>query len=766
MTQSFKNWVKSNFAHTQARLVLVQTVIVFIIILAVSLTSYYTSKSVLQEELSEPQRQMLQLNMSVIDESIKESDKVAVQVAVNSRIYEFLTAEVQNSFANISELYQLLSTLIGNSQYIKSLYVYDLNRESFLALPQGYSSSRLTFVDSDWVSVQHEFGDRMTLIKKRQVPEGAGSKGSEITLFRKIMIQGQFKGIVAVNLKSDDLFARLNPPVLNNLNRMRYIINQQDEVLYSASNYQVDQEAIREGIREISVDGTYEMPYQGRKLLVNQLESPETGWRFVSIIEQDSLLAKSKTVRDAVLLVSLAAILIGLVTIFYINAAAYRPIRRLKQLFNTYDGSSSRKGGNPDGIDLEKLAGELLSNHAHLAQLIRETMSEASSKLLYDIYMGNLTGKRDIREKWGRYFGDWSEAAVTVAILSIDRFEEFERTFPAGDRSLLKFALANIAAELSEPQWRIVCADFGYDKTAILLQPKHPEAESKTEHILAEAIEVVSRLLKFSISAGISTPQTDVTRLRQGMLEAENALTYRLYQGYGQVISFREVSGHEVMEPLSDEETMGELLRAIQAGDTEAAAGAVGRLTASIRSRYGYPTAAAALLQETAERIEELRTTPQDSTPGHGFERFDTLTLEDIGGELSTRAIRMAEGFHRLIASKDFILCHRMIDYMKQRLGEPIGIPEIAESIEISSSLASQVFKQETGETIYNYLTRLRMDRAAELLLKTDYKISDIAQQVGYQHENSFIRSFRKYKDITPGKYRDMMRIRTDALLE
>jgi AraC-like DNA-binding protein len=111
-------------------------------------------------------------------------------------------------------------------------------------------------------------------------------------------------------------------------------------------------------------------------------------------------------------------------------------------------------------------------------------------------------------------------------------------------------------------------------------------------------------------------------------------------------------------------------------------------------------------------------------------------------------------------------MCHRMIDYMKQHLSEPIGIPEIAESIGISSSLASQVFKQESGETIYNFLTQLRMERAAELLLKTDNRISDIAMMVGYQHENSFIRSFRKYKNITPGKYRDMMRTRMDSLLE
>jgi AraC-like DNA-binding protein len=761
VTQSLTQWLKNNLAHTQARLVLVQTVSVFLIILAVSITSYYVSKSVLQEELSEPQRQMLQLNMNVIDDSIKESDQVAIQVALNSNIYTFLTNEDQNSFSNVSELYQLFSTLIGNSKYIKSIYVHDLVRGSFVALPQGYSSSRLTFVDSDWVSVENELNEKRIVIKKRQVPEGAAGKGSEITLFRRIMIQDKFQGIVAVNLKVDELFARLSPPVLNNLNRMRYILNEHGEVLYSVSNYDVDQAAIRGALGELENDGIGEMTYEGRKLLVNQLESPVTGWKYVSIVDQESLLAKSKKVRDAVLLVSLAALALGLATIVYINAAAFRPVRRLKQLFNTYDHRERK--GNPDGIDLEKLAGELLTNHAHLAQLIRETMNEASSKLLFDIYMGNLTGKRDISEKWSRYFEEWTSAPVTVVILSIDRYEAFARDFSGSDRSLLKFAMANITAELFEPQWRIVCADFGNDKTAILLQPKEEGAQLQGK--LEEAIEVGSRLLKFSVSAGVSTQQTDITRLRQGMLEAENALTYRLYQGYGQVIPFHGVSGHEVMEPLSGDSGVESLIRAVEAGDESAALEAVEQLTAAIRKEYGYPTAAVSFLQTAAERIEQIR--PADDTaPVQSFERFDTLQLEDIRAELIERVVPLAQQFHKLIGSKDFIMCHRMIEYMKQHLGEPIGIPEIAESIEISSSLASQVFKQETGETIYNYLTRLRMERAAELLLKSDYRISDIALMVGYQHENSFIRSFRKYKDITPGKYRDMMRIRMDGLLE
>ncbi|MGO4545456.1 AraC family transcriptional regulator [Paenibacillus sp. 2TAB23] len=759
MTQSIKKWLKYNLAHTQVRLVLILTVSVFLIILAVSLTSYNTSKSVMQEELSELQRQMLKLDMNVIDELVSESDKVAIQVALSDNVYKFLTSIVQGSYTNITEAYQFLSTLISNSKYIKSIYVYDLTKESFLAIPQGFSSNKLTFDDSGWTSVASEFGERTTLIKKRMVPEGAGAKGSSITLFRKIMIQGEFKGIVAVNLKNEELFAKLNPPIMSNLNRMRYIIDEQDELLYSVSNYDFNQDSVSRAIEALREDEGGDIMIQNRQLLINQLESPVTGWRYVSIVEQDSLLAKSKRVAKVVLLVSIAALGLGGATIFYINAAAFRPVRRLKQLFSRFD----RKTNGPEGIDLEKLAGELLTNHAHLSQLVRESMSEASSKLLTDIYSGNLIGKRDIEEKWSRYFGEWTAAPVTVAILSIDQYEEWSRTFTGGDHSLLKFALANIVAELFEPQWRIVCADFGTDKTAILLQPRVEGL--RCENKLAESLEVVSRLLKFSISAGIGNAQTDIAKLKQVMLEAENALTYRLYQGYGQVITFQEVSGHEVNEPLQHESMLDELIGAIEMGNEPGSLEAVGRMIDHIRSQYGYPSAAVSFLQSAIERIEQIRPAA-DGSVGQSYVRFDTLHLDAIKGELESRVMMLAQRFRRLTESKDFIMCQRMIDYLKQHLNEPIGIPEISDAVGISSSLASQLFKQETGETIYNYLTRLRIERASELLLKTDDRISDIALMVGYQHENSFIRSFRKFKDITPGKYRDMMRTRMDFPFE
>ncbi|WJH32895.1 AraC family transcriptional regulator [Paenibacillus sp. CC-CFT747] len=547
-------------------------------------------------------------------------------------------------------------------------------------------------MDSEWVGVADEFGDKMTVIKKREVPEGAGGKGSGVTLFRKIMIQGQFKGIVAVNLNDDKLFAKLSPPVLNNLNRMRYIIDEEDQVLYSVSNYDFDESAIRQALKELREDGSGDITHQNRKLLVNQLVSPVTGWKYVSIVVQDSLLAKSKTVRNAVLIVSLAALALGGMTIYYINAASFRPVRRLKQLFSDY----SRKSAEPEGIDLEKLAGELLSNHAHLSQLVRETLSEASSKLLYDMYTGNITGKREMEEKWSRYFADWTPEPVTAAILSIDRYGEWARTYSGADQSLLKFAAANIVGELFEQNGRVLCADIGKDKLAVLLQPR--DAGMEPGRKLEEAIQVIFRLLKFKVSIGISTPQAEIVRLPQALLEAKNALTYRLYEGYGKLLPFGQVSGHEVREPVGDGGLVEELTRRIESGDEAGALETAGRIIEEVRSQYGYPTAALSYLRTALESVEQLRQAEEDSAADYPSERLDTLDLDDIREELVHRVKPLVQRYHRLVQSKDFLTCQRMIEYMKQHLGEPIGIPEIADEAGISGSLASQLFKQETGK--------------------------------------------------------------------
>lgn len=743
-------------------MVLLLTIAVSMIIIAVSITSYLASKSVLQEELSEPQMQMLQINMNYVEDYIKKSDQIAIQLALNSQVYQFLMNEQQNSYDNITKLYELLTTLINNTDYINSIYIYDTRRSSFLAIPQGYHSSRQTFVDSEWVDIVDEFGDEMMLVRGRDVPEGGKRQGSNITLFRKIVIRNELRGVIAINYQYEELFANLQPLNISKLNSARFVLDHNHEVLYSTVNHHYDPGIVDALMKQLKDRSFGDVVYQNKRLLANQLQSPLTDWKYISIVSQESLLAKSKNIRNVVLSVSIGALLLGALAIFYIHSIAFRPVRRMMRLFKHRDGEVQQ----PDLEHLAKLTDELMSDHAQLTQLIRQTMPEASSKFIYDYCLGNLHNMREVQEKWSSYFPNWTDAPLTIAVISIDDYEQWASRFPSSDHSLLKFALANVVAEVLTSDWRTECVDFGKDKLTILLQPS--AGKSLLTNQFTEAVDVVQRLLKFTISVGISTPQGNIRKLRQAMFEAENALSYRLYKGNKSVISFIEVSEHEMTDHIETSNSVEELIEAVEAGDAARAIRMLERMIEEIRQQYWFPSAALAFLKTVGERLQRSGI---NRVPGYpmadGYaESMTTIPLDEIERLLRQQINRLTETLQALVQSKDFMMCQRMIEYMKQHLSESIGVQEIAEYCGISVSLASQLFKQEMNETIYGYFTKLRIERAAELLVQTDERIHDIALQVGYQHENSFIRVFRKYKDITPGKYREMMQNRLDPIAE
>ena len=791
MTQPWLRWLKYSLSQTQNRLVLLLTGAVLILIIAVSASTYYSSTAVLQEELSEPQHQMLRISMNFIDSYIQETNQLAIKVALNNSVYQFLTGEEQRSYSNITELYQFLEATVSSVPYVKSVYIYDTARESFMAFPQGYSSSKITFVDSSWLDVAGEFGDRSMLVKMRDVPLRLGGTASEVSLFRKILVQGEPRGLIAVNFRNDQLFAHMLPPSVSDLASRRYIMDGQDHLVYEIGEHAFQQGTVEAAIAQLGEQNSGEFHHGGKRLLGSQVQSSVTGWRYLSVVSQDSLLASTKQIRDVAMLVSVAALALGAMAIIYFNAQAFKPVRRMRQLLSRYE----RDEEGADLINLEKITGELLTDHAQLSRQIRQTMPEAASKLLVDIYSGNMNGRRELLEKWRSYYADWSANELIVAMISIDDYDAWNRQYSHADRSLLKFAVSNVVTELMAGEWRVSSADLGRNRIAVLLQPLEsaqgtqrtvaPETASEFEEDaspqreyrgcagiaaaerLHEAVIMIPKLLKFSVSAGISGQQDDAGNLRQAMLEAENALGYRLHRGSGVVIPYVEVSDHEMPEArLQEEAILFDLTESLRAGQEEQALRFLDRIGDEIREGYWYPSAALPLLELVAERLEQLAEEKMSSEEITPLGDLPSLPLATILERFRQRTSELAGRYGTMIQSKEYVLCQQMISYMKQHLEAPIGVQEIADHTGISSSLASQLFKQEMNETIHGYFTKLRMERASELLLKTDHKISEIASMVGYQHENSFIRVYRKYKDITPGKYREMMRARKEGLAE
>ena len=85
---------------------------------------------------------------------------------------------------------------------------------------------------------------------------------------------------------------------------------------------------------------------------------------------------------------------------------------------------------------------------------------------------------------------------------------------------------------------------------------------------------------------------------------------------------------------------------------------------------------------------------------------------------------------------------------------EDLNINKIAGTVYLSPNYISVIFKQMTGETIIDFLTKTRMENAKILLAETNFRVLEISEMVGFKDASYFSKVFKKYTGLHPQKFR------------
>ena len=78
----------------------------------------------------------------------------------------------------------------------------------------------------------------------------------------------------------------------------------------------------------------------------------------------------------------------------------------------------------------------------------------------------------------------------------------------------------------------------------------------------------------------------------------------------------------------------------------------------------------------------------------------------------------------------------------------------VSNYVSINYSYFSILFKKYMNMSFSDYLNKVRIEKAKEFLKRVDYKIYDIAEEVGYKNSKYFTRAFKKYEKMTPNEYK------------
>lgn len=196
------------------------------------------------------------------------------------------------------------------------------------------------------------------------------------------------------------------------------------------------------------------------------------------------------------------------------------------------------------------------------------------------------------------------------------------------------------------------------------------------------------------------------------------------------------------------------LLRALSAGDPDQAAFLAGPLWSALETlpegSLGSAVYQLVVVAAHHRAIEEGLPEPLEQllAPFAGPEaaRIPAVLKENLRQTL----VKLAR--KRPSATELSPVVEKAMDYLRKNFGKAVSLEETARFAGVHPQYLSRMFSQEKGESFVDYLTRLRVSKAKELL-KSGQNVKETAAEVGYADANYFSRLFKKWEGLSPGDY-------------
>lgn len=320
------------------------------------------------------------------------------------------------------------------------------------------------------------------------------------------------------------------------------------------------------------------------------------------------------------------------------------------------------------------------------------------------------------------------------------------------------------APEAMLSRMRFCCEKAGYVVLLSYLNSQYrilfnlENAESPTV-----LVPFVGELMEYVFAPAVPTASLgecydSLVEISRSYAQAVRALRRAQSNGGRQILCYNPAQ--DGMLRSSTDSSWEALCTALSRDDIPAAQAAVPELF----SQYLSPALDSGVLRIRTAAVQNLILETAQRWRADGRELPPEISEESLMQAEDAAALRAAVerllcGAHpaqqQLDVMKNHSVAERAYAYIHQNFADPmLGLYMISDELGVSNSYLSGIFKTTYGMGIVQYINRLRIDQAKDLLAMTDMSIKKIAQTVGFSSDVSFSRVFKKYESVPPSAMR------------
>lgn len=552
---------------------------------------------------------------------------------------------------------------------------------------------------------------------------------------------GSIRNIVALNFHVGwvkDALDFISPG--HNTTEEIWIVNQDRQIMYSSTGELIGTQADMQLLSDEVLEGEagYQIIGSGddRRMLV--YASPSNNgyddWIFLSWIDYSALMSPLERVRDFIYIVCVAAIVLSLMLIVRLSMALYKPVRLV------------------------------LDRSQELEEEYIEKQKMERFHFLRKLFLGNVQDDLQlIKNSFKKYqIEGEAEGDIRLLLISVDYINSY---------------LLQVGSEVEAADDRIErvlenCLRAHYE-SVICLRMQHGiwamcvpviEENEKFDNLFEE----MNRLLDgqdVTVSIAVSPIGHSARDIPYLYSEVVNIRSYRYLYGQNQIITDVDIQNHGQSKFEYQHVEEKRFLSQLFGGKYEESLKAYEEFVTAVNPYTVEEIKLSFMLLAYAVKNTSQKTMAETSSILVEFDNFykklqAVETIDEVNHMFHNLIKEITDKLQ--VSSRERY--ERLIEQIKAYVSENYGnislsVNEVSDHVDMSAAYLGRVFKQVTGNTFTEFLTKFRLDIACDLLKQTDKTVNEISDEVGFTNSSYFYIIFKKNLNCTPNQYRKQYKI-------
>ena len=775
----FKSKVFIRFISSYVIVLLIPLIILSVII-------YTTFAGKLTKEVTGSTRRMLTQVSDIMDMRLNDLSNLSERISGNTDLKPIFAANAYNFevYPMIYDGIKALQDYKYNNSIIENIFIFNRNTDLIVGDTGKYNYSTYAFNGSSWNYIYSGSpGNHLDIIKKvnhitvlpSQPAVVNGTKANVIFYMQPLPVNGGncYTGTLLITIR-ESAIQKLIRKILGDYSGHIFIIDSDENMIVGTrlGNENEDEDDGKKAfdLALSCIDGYMDDDRQAFSeetdgSLISCAKSELTGWKYIAVMDSRQVLKQVDSVKSIFIVILCFAFLIGLGFAMYFSKGNYSNIRKIT------DNILKNKGclGNDKIFKnewnfIDSAVSDYIDNTKSLQQKLADQMPIIRNDFLLRLIKGELTDNSAIRSLMEFCKVNLDSPYFAVIYINIDDYDVFRKLSSEPAQGVARITIANTAEELCSRIGNGYAVELSGDRIA-LIAALNNNSDDALNSLFKDIPRYICAFAKehfgFTVTVTISGVHEKPTSLNAACRECESAFHYKILKGNNSIICFDEVARRIDNINFSNFYTFEQekrIIRYLRQGQYEEIRLILDDIIDRIKNNPISLEVVKCLCFEIINTaIKSLHELGMENIEYYVYLKniIEKESIDELYNNVCGFYSMLCDKVNRAKCMKNDAKKQQAIQYINDHYNDSsLSIDSIADVFSVSSPYMGKLIRDQLGCSFVDYLDGIRIEKAKELLCRSNMSIAEIAKNTGFNSAYNFTRVFKRYEDITPGQFR------------